>query len=129
MAHRKQQSVTAVAAALILAHEVDIQAGMRTLAIAINVPNGGAAINDIEIRGIINQREVVLVSTTAEFTAATPKAPLLGASGDLNAIAANATGWALIFCGAYSKIRVYVQCATAGPTNITIDSESTDVQD
>jgi len=125
--HHRKNTVTAVPNSSTLIHEVDVLAGMKLLSIAIFVANGGAAINDLEIRGVINQREVVLISTTAEFTAAAPKAPLLGASGDLNAIAANASGWALISCAAYSKIRVYATCASAGPTNITVDSESDDL--
>jgi len=108
---------TAVGASLIEIGRVPLQAGMETMAVSIRTANV-QAINAFQVRATIGNEVFTLASAGAAFT--TPTAPIIRASGDLTALAANAAGYFILDVRGLSEVAVFAGCAGAGPTDVTV---------
>lgn len=110
-----KEVTTPVANSLIKIASVDIPGGVDIMSVAIGVANV-ANINAFQVRAKVLDRIVTIASISADYTS--PKGPVLGASGDLTALAANAQGWLLLSVKGFSAIELWASCAAAGPTDV-----------
>lgn len=82
------------------------------------INSGGVAFDQFEIQGKVhpNGPYITLFNTSGEFT--TPIGILLGASGDLTALAGGATGWFILNGVGFQSIRIQAARAMATVANV-----------
>ena len=112
--------VTNVPAALTEIGRFQIPAGLETIGVSIRTANV-AAFNAFQVRAQIGGENFTVASAAAAFT--TPTAPIIRASGDLTALAANAAGYFVLDVRGMSEVTVFATCASAGPTAVTVQAQ------
>lgn len=96
-----------------------VYAGFPVLAAAINTSNH-AALDQFEVRGRIGNRAVTLASVSTDYT--NRVYPIIGASGNLAALAANATGWVFIDLTGLSYVALFAARAAGSDTTVIVDA-------
>ncbi len=107
----------AVDETLIVLARVALKGNMSRLFAAVNVSDD-VAVDQFEVRGRVGGEEVTLASAGSDFT--TPVFPILGASGDLVAQAANTTGWFFADVEGLDEVSLWAACAAGGPSTIRV---------
>jgi hypothetical protein len=101
---------TEVGEALTLVAHTKIHPGVEELGAAINLSDD-SALDQFQARAKIGDREVTLAAAGSGFTS--PVHPIISASGDLTALAANATGRLHLSTRGLDEVALYAACAAA----------------